>query len=121
MVENKIQFDIKKSSKSYLDAEEHFIVTYDAKVYLRILGKEGGYEIITATAGEDCGRISALENQDLLIAAAVGVIKDEFNSDCSVSYDYNGRSYVRICGCEYLSDAYRIAEALFNKLQASVA
>ncbi len=120
MVENKIQFDIRKSSKSCLVAEEHFIVTHDSRVYLRILGREGSYDIVTATASEDCGRIFAFENQDLLISAAAGVIKDFFNSEFSIIYDHDNRPYVRICGCEYLSDAYRVAETLFNKLQPSV-
>lgn len=46
-------FDIKKSKKAYIESAEHFVVVRDGVVYLRIVGEEGNYKIMTATAGED--------------------------------------------------------------------
>ncbi len=32
--------------------------------------------------------------------------------------DYDGREYVKICVAHYLSDVYRVAHALIEKLEA---
>ena len=85
-------FDIKKSSKSHIDADEQFIVVRDAVVYLRILGREGEYTILTATAAEDSGGIVAFNDLEILINAALRVA-DKLNIRREVKYDHDQRPY----------------------------
>jgi hypothetical protein len=110
-------FDIKKSEKSYLEGKEKYIVVYDNQVMLRVLGKEGAYEIMTATVGEDYGDTQPFMDKEALIEAALAL-----NEIFGVSLnpvekrDYNDRAYVYICTCEYLSDVYRITDKLIKIL-----
>ena len=108
-------FDIKKSSKSHIDADEQFIVVRDAVVYLRILGREGEYTILTATAAEDSGGIVAFNDLEILINAALRVA-DKLNIRREVKYDHDQRPYASLGKWEYLSDAFRVAEGLFVEL-----
>ena len=112
-------FDIRKSRKGHIDSPEHFIVVRDGIVYLRIVGEEGRYRVMTATAGEDDASALAFNNQVALNEAALRVSASLHISPV-VKTDYHGREYVDVCGCEYLSDAYRAAEMLFQTLQDSL-
>jgi hypothetical protein len=111
-----LMFDIRKSKKSYIESVEHYIVVKDGTVFLRILGEEPNYQVMTATAGEDQGNIAAFGNQSALIEAALRVSAN-LNIPPKVKNDYNGKEYVEICRCEFLSDAYRAAEMLFENLE----
>jgi len=110
-------FDIKKSEKNHIESPEHFIVVRDGVVYLRIVGEEGNYSVMTATAGEDYIGVRSFVDQDALVAAAISV-SGVFNGQASVQYDFLNRHYAIICSCEYISDAYRVAEILFKILDA---
>lgn len=110
-------FDIRKSSKAYIDAPEHYIVIHNGTVYLRIVGREGSYAVMTATSGEDMGTDSAFGDQEALNEAAKEVAKQICGIPES-KYDHHNRPYVKICECEFLSDAYRAAASLFEKLPA---
>lgn len=109
------KFDIRRSSKSYIDSPEHYIVTHDGTVYLRIVGQEGSYRVMTATSGEDTGDFVAFGYQDLLNKAAIGVAK-LIETNPAIRNDFHNRPYVQICECEFISDAYRAAALLFKKL-----
>ncbi len=111
-------FDIRKSSKAYIDAPEHYIVAHNGTVYLRIVGQEGSYVIMTATSGEDVGTDSACDDQQALNEAAIEVAK-KIHCIPESKYDHHNRPYVKICECEFLSDAYRVAADLFDKLAAN--
>lgn len=108
-------FDIKKSDKSYINSKEHFIVVMNETVYIRIIGEEGNYLVITATAGEDCNGIKSFGNQIILNEAAF-IVAEMINTKSEGKYDFHNRGYVEICTCEYISDAYRAAEMLFKIL-----
>lgn len=109
-------FDIKRSQKAYIESSEHFIVVRGGIIYLRIVGDEGSYDVMTATAGEDYGGVASFANQMALNEAALRV-SAFLNTSPQVKSDYHGREYVKICNCEYLSDAYRAAEMLFANLE----
>jgi len=111
----KSMFDIRKSAKSHLESPEHFIVVKDDYVVLRIHGEEPNYVVMTATAGEDTGNIHSVRNQKALIEAAHRVSSFIKVPPC-IKFDYQNREFVEICSCEYLSDAYKIAEMLFKYL-----
>ena len=109
-------FDIKRSQKAHIESAEHFIVVKEEIVYLRLVGEEGSYDIMTATAGEDYGGVAPFGNQMVLNEAALRT-SAFLGIAPQVKNDYHGREYVKICNCEYLSDAYRAAEILFLNLQ----
>ena len=112
-----IGFDIKRSKKSYIQGKEQFIVVFDQRVYLRAVGEEGAYVLMTATASEDGGKIFSCSNQDLLINAAVKVINDMGYGDrYSIKHDHLNRRYFEIDSFEYLSDVHRFTEMLFKNL-----
>lgn len=108
-------FDLQRSNKAHIDSPEHYIVVHDGTVYLRILGQEGFYQVITATSGEDSGDFAAFGDQGALNTAAVGVAE---KIDCKplLKLDFHKRPYVQICECEFLSDAHRAAVVLFQVL-----
>ena len=108
-------FDIRKSSKAHIEAPEHYIVVRDGVVYLRIIGQEGSYDVMTATSGEDAGTVSAFGDQHSLNEAAIEVAK-QIRSTPEHKEDHHTRPYVKICECEFLSDAYRAAVLLFDRL-----
>lgn len=68
-------FDIRRSSKAYIEAEEHYIVIHNGTVYLRVVGQEGAYAVMTATSGEDMAPGAAYSDQQALNDAARGVAK----------------------------------------------
>lgn len=49
----KVVFDIRKSVKANFNQPEQFVVVQGGVVYLRIVGEDGSYTVMTATAGED--------------------------------------------------------------------
>lgn len=111
-------FDIKRSKKAYIESTEHFVVVQNEVVYLRIVGEEGSYKIMTATAGEDYQGSNFFNNQTALNKAALKV-SASLNTRSRVKNDYHNKEYVEICSCEYISDAYRAAEMLFAILEES--
>ena len=50
-------FQIIKSSKVGLDSDESYVVIRNQTSFLRVLGGEPTWELMTATASEDHGRI----------------------------------------------------------------
>ncbi len=107
-----MEFDIKRSNKAYINSNEHYIVIRKGVVYLRIVGSEGNYVVMTATAGEDYNGVVACPNMVSLNEAALRTSKT-FGLRPTVKRDYHGREYVELCQCEYISDAYRASEKLF--------
>jgi hypothetical protein len=108
-------FDIRKSNKAYIEAPEQFIVVHGGVVYLRIVGQEGSYDVMTATSGEDTGAVFAFDDQHVLNQIAIEVAQQ---IGCAPEHkeDHQNRPYVKICNCEFLSDAYRAADILFDRL-----
>lgn len=110
-------FDIRKSRKAYIEAPEHYIVVNNGTVYLRIIGQEGSYVVMTATSGEDVGTDSAFGDQKVLNEAAIEVA-EKIRCIPEAKYEHHNHPYVKICECEFLSDAYRAAATLFDRLAA---
>jgi len=113
-------FDIRKSNKAYIESPEQFVVVRGDTVYLRIVGEEGEYTVMTATSGEDCGRFRAFRNQGALNEAALRVV-EQMDLQSAKKNDYHDKPYVEICYCEYLSDTYRTAVIFFANLDAAAA
>lgn len=92
---DKIQ--ISSSQKNGINSKESYIVTRGCTSYLRILGCEPQYFLVTATASEDSGHITVCNDQVRLIAAAKKLGK-ELETNPSVEKDWIGREYISICG-----------------------
>ncbi len=70
---------------------------------------------MTATTGEDDGDYRVFNNQSAMHTAAMRA-SDRLNLIPSQKSDIHNRSFVEICKCEFLSDAYRAATVFFSEL-----
>jgi hypothetical protein len=113
-------FDIRRSQKFRSNSPDQFIVTRGSIGFLRLIGEEPHYKIMTATAGEDTGEIRPHKNRKRIIETALrtsarmmppGTTETHYPNPTS---DHQGREYIEICAFEYISDAYRVAEEFFR-------
>jgi hypothetical protein len=95
VAENEIQF--LRSSKAGLESRESYIVTRGKTSFLRILGEEPSWELMTATASEDRGGISVCPDQLRLVETALR-LGTELKTSPAVHTDWMAREYVKICG-----------------------
>ncbi|MBS0846971.1 hypothetical protein [Citrobacter sp. JGM124] len=89
-------FEISKSNKSGLNSKESYIVTRNKVSYLRILGAEPQWGLMTATADEDNKRIKVCPEQLRLVETALR-LGNELTTSPLVEKDWAGREYVQIC------------------------
>lgn len=89
-------FSVLESKKVGLESKESYVVLRNRTTFLRILGAEPEWSLMTATADEDHGRVLVCSDQRRLIEAALrlGV---ELNTGPTVERDWKGREYVKIC------------------------
>lgn len=92
----KRSFEIYRSSKVGLECQESYIVTRGSTGFLRVLGAEPDWSLMTATADEDHGYIQRCPDQLRLVEAALR-LGAELGTDTRVERDWRGREYVRIC------------------------
>lgn len=59
-----------QSNKSGFFAKNHYIVTRDKTVYLRLVGDDSEYVLMTATAGEDSRNFTACRDKKRLVSVA---------------------------------------------------
>lgn len=90
-------FEILQSNKAGLNSRESYIVVRNRVSFLRILGANPQWELMTATASEDDGRIKVCGDRPRLVQAAwrLGV---EIETRPEVKSDWKNREYVSICG-----------------------
>lgn len=89
-------FSVLESKKVGLESKESYVVVRNRTAFLRILGAEPEWSLMTATADEDHGRVLVCSDQRRLIEAALrlGV---ELNTGPRVERDRRGREYVKVC------------------------
>lgn len=92
----KRDFEIHTSNKVGLNSKESYIVTQGRTGFLRILGAEPEWSLMTATADEDHGRIQRCPDQLRLVEAALR-LGTELETEPRVERDWQGREYVKIC------------------------
>lgn len=112
----KRDFEIHTSNKIGLVSKESYIVTRGSKGFLRILGAEPEWSLMTATANEDDGRIQRCPDQ-LRLAEAALRLGTELKTEPRVERDWQGREYVKIC--VITQDAGQAQEA-FDKENADL-
>lgn len=88
-------FQIRESSKAGLESEESLIVERGGISFLRILGGEPRWTLMTATADEDGGQICACPDQSRLIESAT-LLCAELGGYPRMKRDRAGREYVEI-------------------------
>lgn len=117
MLVHTMNFDIKKSKKSNINAPEQFMVIYDGYIIFRIIGVEGNYVISTATTAEDSGFPLAYEDQKTLMESAM-LSFEEDKWFPRKEYDMNNNEYVTINGTfEYLSDPWQLIESTIKNIE----
>lgn len=89
-------FEILRSKKTGLDSIESYVVTRNGTSFLRVLGDEPKWELMTATASEDQGRIAVCSDQRRLVESALR-LGSELDTLPRVEKDRIGREYVKIC------------------------
>lgn len=92
----KNDFQIYHSNKIGLAGTEGYIVTRGNIGFLRILGTEPKWTLMTATADEDHGRIHRCPEQLRLVEAALR-LGHEIKTEPRVERDWQDREYVKIC------------------------
>lgn len=90
------KFQILKSNKAGLMSEESLLVVRDGTSYLRILGQEPRWELMTATASEDDGRVAVCSDKRRLIETAIRLCR-ALGFTSQETRDRLGRDYVKIC------------------------
>ena len=89
-------YQVIQSSKVGLDSEESYIVVRNGISFLRILGGEPNWIVMTATASEDHGRIKVCPERPRLVGSALR-LSVEHGGNPRVEKDWLGREYVKIC------------------------
>lgn len=90
-------FQVLTSNKVGLQAEEGYVVVRNHVAFLRILGGEPVWNLMTATADEDHGRILVCPDRRRLVQSAFRLCYELGGSAPRVETDMAGREYVKIC------------------------
>lgn len=89
-------FEVIQSIKTGLNSKESHIVIRGRTSFLRILGANPQWELMTATASEDYGHITVCTDQFRLVESALRFAA-ELKITPTVERDWAGREYVKIC------------------------
>lgn len=84
------------SSKRGLHSKEQYIVTRGRTVFLRVLGSNPYYEVMTATADEDDQNFTTHKNMMHVIEAATRTTTDFFNNSPKITNDHANRTYAKL-------------------------
>lgn len=89
------EFEVVRSDKVGLDSKESYIVIRNGISFLRILGEDPYWMVMTATASEDDGCIRVCSEKLRLVESALHLCAIYGASPC-VEIDRQGREYVKI-------------------------
>ena len=117
-------YRILPSRKPGFAADENWMVVRGGEIFLRLVGGDGSYALMTATAGEDKASPRPCANQHVLRQAARRPAAD-FEVEPHEDKDSAGRDFVRICGFtidgpaeetrrQTLGEVYAVCDALFK-------
>ncbi len=90
-------FEIIPSRKAGLSSPESYVVVRSRTSFLRLLGQQPSWELMTATASEDTGDVHVCADQRRLIEAALRTCLKLGGTQPKVEADWLGREYVKIC------------------------
>lgn len=92
---------IKESNKRGFAGQESWIVTRGRTSYLRIIGNDPGYSLMTATASEDDKSYFVCSNRVNLISSALQ-LGSLLRIPPSREEDRSGRKFIRICAVNFI-------------------
>lgn len=92
---------IEKSNKRGFGGQESYIVTRGRTSYLRIVGNDPSYSLMTATASEDDKSYYVCSNRIKLISSALQ-LGASLNIPPSREEDSSGRKFIRICAINFI-------------------
>jgi hypothetical protein len=88
-------FEILESEKTGLNATEGYVVVRGRTSFLRFLGAEPKWTLMTATASEDHGRIQVCSDRTRLVESACRLVLEDGGQPL-VKRDHEGREYIEI-------------------------
>lgn len=94
------QFEIIESNKTGITSPESYIVVRRGISYLRIIGREPCWALMTATANEDDGNIRVCQDQRRLIEAARRLGAELATPPVSLR-DIHERPFLLVCGVRH--------------------
>ena len=89
-------FGVHLSRKHGFDSPEKYVVAREGIGYLRLLGSEPHWELVTATADEDDCDITVCTDKLRLLKSALR-LGEEIGTGPEIHRDRQGRDYVWIC------------------------
>jgi len=89
-------YEIHNSNKTGIKTKESYVVTRGRTSFLRIIGEDPSYLIMTATASEDNGEFVVCKDKVRLISAALQ-LGAELGTGPSLSKDRSRREFALIC------------------------
>ncbi len=92
---------IEKSNKRGFGGQESYIVTRGKTSYLRIVGNDPRYSLMTTTASEDDKSYYVCSNRIKLVSSALQ-LGARLNIPPSHEADSWGRKFIRICAIEFI-------------------
>lgn len=113
-------FQIIKSNKSGLNSRESYIVARGGISYLRVLGDEPQWEVMTATASEDDGAAQVCSDRRRLVEAAIRLCQSRGLRGFQTKQDRFGREYIKLAiiirdgHSEPLDDLTQLAREFFD-------
>lgn len=111
------KFKIVKSNKAGLASEESLLVVRDRTSYLRILGQEPRWELMTATASEDDECVKVCSDRRQLIESAIRLCQ-ALGLTAQETKDRVGRDYVKICRIVRERDDEDLREVLVRTIES---
>lgn len=94
----------RRSLKRGLHSKNQYIVTRGQTVFLRVLGSDSYYEVMTATADEDNLPFTTHKNIAHVIEAATRTTADFFNKPPMITKDRANRTYAKLGILDGLDD-----------------
>lgn len=90
-------YQILHSHKAGLPSPESYVVVRSKTSFLRLLGQQPYWELMTATASEDTGGVQVCSSHRRLIDAALRTSLELGGTQPKVEADWLGREYVKLC------------------------
>lgn len=103
-----------QNSTKLATGQQHIISSQNI-VFFRVTLEADGYKMMTATAGEDDGKLKAYMPQNLLISSALSVLGD-LDWNISQRADHAERPYIEARGFSELLDIKTVATRVLASL-----
>ena len=94
------EIEIHPSNKRGFGGQESHIVTRGRTSYLRIIGNDPDYRLMTATADEDDRSFRVCSEKIKLVASAIK-LRTNYSAASPIQTDSSGRRFILICAAKF--------------------